>query len=99
MRVRVWSAAALVCEMIGVVMLFFWAWPQPSFDTENLLSVGEAQNAREIASHKRWHSTRALVGLGFLAVGYGIQISMVLFVGSPALKALTEKPQRAGPAE
>ena len=99
MKVRVWSATALVCEMVGVVMLFFWAWPQPDFHTDSLLSLGEAQNAREIVAQRHWYSTRALVGLGFLAVGYGIQIAIVLFVGGPTLKSLTEKPRRAKSTE
>ncbi len=98
MKLRLWSAAALICEMIGVIVLFFWAWPQPTFDTENLLSIGEAQNAKAIVSQKRHHSTRALIGLSLLGVGYGIQITIVLFAGRSALVLLVagselEKPR------
>lgn len=92
MKLRVWSASALVCEMIGVAMLFFWAWPQPDFFTENLLSLGEAKNAKEIVSHKRWHSVRAGAGLSLLAIGYGIQITIVLCAGRSALVSLVVGP-------
>lgn len=62
------------------MLLFFWAWPQPNFDTENLLSIGEAQHAKEIIAQKRWQSARALVGLGLLGTGYAVQFTLI-FVG------------------
>ena len=77
MRKRVLHTTALVCELVGVVLLFFWAWPQPSFETEDILAVGPSANARQIISQKHQYSARAAIGLACLLAGCGIQIYLV----------------------
>jgi hypothetical protein len=91
MTARNVNAAGLVCEMIGVIMLFLWAWPQPTFDREDHLTVGTSQHVAEISSQKRWHSARALVGLGFIFIGYGLQLCVVLI---PRRFTLTPPPSK-----
>jgi hypothetical protein len=77
MKRRIWHTAALLCEIVGVVMLFFWSWPQPSFDTEDVFGIGPSTNARQIIAQKKWHSARALIGLSLLSVGCAIQLGLV----------------------
>ena len=66
-------------------MLFLWAWPQPDFDTADRLIAGENEHAVDIVSQRRWHSARALGGLGFVFIGYGLQLWVVLVHGRPVL--------------
>ena len=74
---KVSHTVALFCELVGVVILFFWAWPQPLFFTDDLLSTGRSEHADEIASQKRSHSARAMTGLALLVAGCCIQVALV----------------------
>jgi hypothetical protein len=60
-------------------MLFFWAWRQPSFDTDDIvvLSKTRSPNAGHIIAQERWHSARAITGLLLLASGCVIQLGLV----------------------
>ena len=92
MKSRTLNAAGLVCEMVGVIMLFFWAWPQPAFETEEFMVSGAHPDEVKVLSQKRWHSARALGGLGFIFIGYGLQLWVVLVHGRPVFAPPQSKP-------
>ena len=72
--------------MIGVIFLFFWAWPQPEFRSANVMvDEGSPAMERQAASDKFRHSLRAGIGLGFIFIGYGLQLWVVLAQGRPVL--------------
>jgi hypothetical protein len=74
---RIWHTAALGCELIGVVLLFFFAWPQPSFETYDVFGIGPSASAQQIIAQKRWYSVSAVTGLLFLLTGCGIQLGLI----------------------
>lgn len=84
---RVLNSAGLVLGMAGVVMLFIWGPPQPSFqdsvglaiEPETVLvdgrKVGDMIAAEQ--REKRKYEMRSRVGLGFVGVGFLVQLIAV----------------------
>ena len=84
---RILNSVGLVLGMIGVVMLFVWGPPQPSFPE----SVGIAvepntvlNDGRKVADmieadqrEKRKYEVRSRVGLGLVGIGFMVQLVAV----------------------
>jgi hypothetical protein len=72
------NAIGLVCGMVGVVVLFKWGPPQPSFEGDAILleTTNETALAAEKARYKRMSRIGlALIGLGFLLQFVGVVVA------------------------
>ena len=74
------NAIGLIFGMIGVICLFIWSPPQPSFDRgvsisledNNILPNGKtvAQNDADTAAKEARYNLMSKIGLGFVFVGF-----------------------------
>ena len=70
--------------MLGVILIFIWGPPQPSFDegiavaldSGTVLRDGtKATDLEETAlRQKRWHRAMSAIGLGFIFLGFAVQL-------------------------
>ena len=77
------SLLGLIFGMAGVLVLFLWAPPQPSFERgvgigledKTVLSTGEtvAQHDAGIAALERKTRHRSQVGLALIGIGFALQ--------------------------
>jgi hypothetical protein len=73
------NTVGLALGMIGVVIIFIWGPPQPSFDeTSALLLEGtDAQHVEDVRRHKHQYEVMSSIGLGLIFVGFGAQLAAV----------------------
>ena len=77
------SMLGLILGMAGVLVLFVWAFPQPSFDRgagigledNTMLSTGKtvAQNNADIVALEQKYRCRSQVGLALVGIGFLLQ--------------------------
>jgi hypothetical protein len=69
------SEIGLVFGMIGVVIIFIWGPPQPSFESPAVARSGrEADKEREeSAKQRKWYQRNSRFGLALIFVGFGLQ--------------------------
>ena len=67
------NTGGLVLGMIGVVLIFFWPPPMPSFETKEVLTADGEINADAVARNKR-HKWLSALGLIFIFVGFFMQL-------------------------
>jgi hypothetical protein len=86
------NVLGLIFGMIGVVIIFFWGPPQPSFEEMGLAPDGDspiaAQDGKtvaevnaETAAMKEHYLRMSQLGLAFVFVGFGCQLIAVWPVG------------------
>jgi hypothetical protein len=68
----------LLLGMIGVVCIFVWGPPQPSFQEYVAVAVDQSaaisrENAARVASEKDLYSVMSRIGLGFIFAGFALQ--------------------------
>jgi hypothetical protein len=78
------NIAGLLLGMAGVVMIFIWGPPQPSFQIGVAIGLEEAtplpngktvgQQNRETESKRRFHVWTSRVGLGLIFLGFAFQL-------------------------
>ena len=78
------NVAGLVFGMVGVLMIFVWVPPQPSFETGvpigledgNVLSHGRTvrEHNDEIKAKRRRHFWVSRLGLGLIFLGFFLQM-------------------------
>jgi hypothetical protein len=71
------NALGLILGMIGVVIIFSWGWPQPSFEGESLTPDTSAEYKAELKAQKEGYVLMSQIGLGFVFVGFGLQLIAV----------------------
>jgi drug/metabolite transporter (DMT)-like permease len=79
-----WNVIGLCLGIIGVVLLFIWGPPQPSFEkgvgivlsAGNVLSDGKtvAEHDRDIDAEKQFTARISRVGLGLILLGFVAQL-------------------------
>jgi len=79
-----WNVVGLCLGIMGVVLLFIWGPPQPSFEkgigigleAGNVLSDGRtvAQHDNEIERKKQFTNRMSRLGLGLILVGFIAQL-------------------------
>jgi hypothetical protein len=83
------NAIGLIFGMVGIVLIFIWGPPQPSFESgvsiglqdNTQLSNGKtvAQNNAEIAAKKTCYKLMYSIGLGLIGVGFFLQLCSIAF--------------------
>jgi hypothetical protein len=78
------NALGLICGIIGVLVLFKWGPPQPSFErgvgigleSGTRLSSGKtvAQHNADISAAERRHRVMSRIGLGLVGLGFVFQL-------------------------
>jgi hypothetical protein len=68
----------LIFGMIGVVMIFFWGWPQPSFEGDVLTADTSAQQQAELKTSEEHYRFMSKLGLGLVFLGFGCQLIAAL---------------------
>jgi len=78
------NTVGLISGIIGVLVLFKWGPPQPSFDRGAALLLEDntklpngktvAQNAADIASLEDRHKWISKIGLGLIGLGFAFQL-------------------------
>lgn len=69
---RKWlNAVGLTLGMAGVVFIFIWGPPQPSFEGNALLL--ESTNPTALAAQKAHHQCMSQIGLGLIGLGFLFQ--------------------------
>jgi hypothetical protein len=87
---RLLNTIGLVISIIGVVFLFFWGPPQPSFepgvniileDATPISNSGEtaADHRRHVEAQLKFYTTMSRVGLCLLMVGFALQLIALWF--------------------
>jgi hypothetical protein len=74
------NTVGLVLGMLGVVILFIWGPPQPSFDEAVPLQLEGPQfdrMAEDVRRLKRRYEIMSRVGLGLIGVGFFVQLVAV----------------------
>ena len=81
---QIFSTVGLVLGMIGVLIIFLFGPPQPSFEEgvgvglEDGTPLGDgrtvADHNAEVRRKRRRHSILSKVGLGLVFIGFGLQL-------------------------
>jgi hypothetical protein len=74
------NTLGLVLGIVGVLIIFRWGPPQPSFDEAVYLSlVGREaqQNVEDVKRLKRQYEIMSRVGLGLIGLGFLAQLAAV----------------------
>ena len=79
MTARWLNTIGLGFGIAGVVILFIWGPPQPSFDEGSyLLLMGQdAQHVEDVRRLKRHYQTMSSFGLILIGLGFGAQMAAV----------------------
>ena len=79
-------AAGLILNMIGVLIVFIFGFPQPNYDVGCVIVVErgtvideasgktEGELEEENKTLKRWHRACSILGLLYLFAGFGFQL-------------------------
>ncbi len=66
------NAIGLILGIIGVVFIFIWGPPQPSFEGDALLL--ESTNEAALAAKKVLYKRMSRIGLGLIGLGFAFQL-------------------------
>jgi hypothetical protein len=70
------NVLGLLCGIIGVIIIFIYGPPQPSFDTGIALGIAGpevAQHDAQVSALRHRYETCSRIGLGFILVGFILQ--------------------------
>jgi hypothetical protein len=85
------SAAGLIANMAGVVVLFFYGFPQPTHDEQVAIAVTAepheevkdgkkaAEVMQEARQRKKFYLSMSVVALILMLVGFGAQLAALWF--------------------
>lgn len=65
------NTIGLVLGMIGVILIFIWGPPQPSFEGDPLLL--ESTNEKALAVKKEHYKWMSRIGLGLIGISFMLQ--------------------------
>ena len=85
MNSRLLNTIGLVLGIIGVLFLFVWGPPQPSFERGVSLGIEDAtpsgntgrtvaDHNREVEAKRKFYTTMSRVGLCLIMVGFALQL-------------------------
>lgn len=66
------TTIGLVLGMVGVVMIFIWGPPQPSFAGNSILL--ESTNEQALAAEKAKYEYLSRIGLSLIGVSFALQL-------------------------
>ncbi len=66
------NTIGLVLGMVGVVMIFKWGPPQPSFEGDSLLL--ESTDEKKLAAEKAKYKYLSQIGLALIGVSFALQL-------------------------
>lgn len=80
------TIVGLIFDIVGVAVVFFFAWPQPELESgvglglEDGTPIGPngetvADRNRKVERRRVWYKRGAIVGLLFLLSGFGLQLA------------------------
>jgi len=83
---RKWlNAIGLSLGIVGVVFIWIWGLPQPSFERSVLIALEDAtplpdgrtaaQHAEETQARERHYRLMSSIGLGFILAGFALQLA------------------------
>ena len=69
------NTAGLALDAVGVMIIFWFAWPQPDLNPTVFLAMEGDQGRDESTAKKRgWYKVLSIFGLVCLVSGFGLQI-------------------------
>jgi hypothetical protein len=66
------NTIGLVFGVVGVVLIFIWGPPQPSFEGDSLLL--ESTNEAALAAKKTHYKRMSRIGLALIGLGFVLQL-------------------------
>lgn len=66
------NTIGLLLGIIGVVLIFIWGPPQPSFEGDSILL--ESTNESALAAKKTHYKRISRIGLGLIGLGFVLQL-------------------------
>ena len=78
------STIGLILGMIGVILIFIWGPPQPSFEQGGSIGLEDgtrlpngktvAENNADIAAREKRHKIMSRIGLAFVGLSFALQL-------------------------
>jgi hypothetical protein len=69
------NATGLALGMIGVVVIFKWGPPQPSFEGDSMLL--ESTDTKKLVAERKTYERLSRVGLALIGFGFAFQLCAV----------------------
>jgi len=66
------NTIGLACGIVGVVLVFIWGPPQPSFEGDSILL--ESSDTAALAAEKKRYKRISKIGLFLVGVGFVLQL-------------------------
>ena len=76
----------LLLGMFGVIIIFFYGPPQPSFFPFDIITDSNIQ--QEMLDMRDKYDTLSKIGLGLIFVGFALQLIAIIFYGHSNKKSL-----------